>query len=114
MITIKNDDAIKCVNSDKCETLEYSLKDKDIDLCVALITGRYPEKDYCLNLISKSLIYILEGTGKLYFENKTIEFSKGDSILIDSNEKYYWDTNYCKVSITCTPAWSKEQYKIVK
>lgn len=110
MQIIKNENAIKGANSDKCKTLEYSFVDKDIDLGVAVITGRYPESGYCKNIVSKELIYVLEGTGTLYFENESINFSVGDSILIDSNEKYYWDTTYCKVSMTCTPAWTEEQH----
>ncbi len=32
----------------------------------------------------------------LYFENKSIDFYAGDSLLIESNEKYYWDSNYVR------------------
>ena len=101
-------------NSDKCEVMEYSFGDKDIDLGLAIITGRYPENGFCVNLISKELIYVIEGSGKLHFEDKSVDFSKGDSILIDNNEKYYWEVEYCKVSMTCTPAWSKEQHKLIQ
>ena len=114
MRIIKSIETVENLNSDKCKTIEYSFGDKDIDLGLAIITGRYPENGFCINLVSKELVYILEGTGKLCFENKSIEFAQGDSILIDSNEKYYWESEYCKVSMACTPAWSKEQYKIVK
>ena len=75
---------------------------------------RSPESGYCKNLISKELIYVLEGSGTLYFENESISFSVGDSILINSNEKYYWDTTYCKVSMSCTPAWTEEQHILTK
>jgi len=114
MKIIKNDDGIKGSNSDKCKTIEYSFGDKDIDLGLATITGRYPENGFCVNLICKELIYVLESDGKLCFDDKSIEFSKGDVILINSNEKYYWKTKYCKVSMTCTPAWSAEQYRLVQ
>ncbi len=114
MKVIKNDDALRGENSEKCKTLEYSFGDKDIDLGLATITGRYPEIGYCVNLISKELIYVLDGSGKLYFENKSINFSKGDAILIENNEKYYWETQYCKVSMSCTPAWSEEQHKLIQ
>ncbi len=110
---IKKSNAVKGANSDKCKTLEYSFKDKDMDLGIATITGRYPENGFCVNTISKELIYVLDGNGKLYFENNCIEFEEGDSILINSNEKYYWDSTYCIVSMTCTPAWNEEQYKLV-
>ena len=110
---IKKSNAVKGANSNKCETIEYSFNDKDMDLGIATITGRYPENGFCVNTISKELIYVLDGNGKLYFENNCIEFEEGDSILINSNEKYYWDSTYCIVSMTCTPAWNEEQYKLV-
>ena len=113
MEVIKYDNALKGKNSDKCKTLEYSFNDKEIDLGIATINGRYPDCGYGVNLVSKELIYVIEGKGKLNFENKIVEFSKGDSILIEPNEKYYFDTDYCVISLTCTPAWSPEQYKLI-
>ena len=113
MEIIKYDNALKGKNSDKCKTLEYSFNDKEIDLGIATINGRYPNKGYGVNLVSKELIYVIEGKGPLNFENEKIEFSKGDSILIETNEKYYYDTDYCVISMTCTPAWSPEQHKLI-
>ena len=100
-------------NSDKCKTIEYSFGDKDIDLGLATITGRYPEAGYCMNIISKELIYVLKGSGKLCFEDETISFNEGDAILIENNKKYYWNTEYCEVSMSCTPAWNPEQHLLV-
>lgn len=114
MKVIKYNNALKGKNSDKCKTLEYSFMDKDIDLGIATISGRYPDKGYGVNLISKELIYVIEGSGTLNFKNEKIEFSEGDSILIEPNEKYYYDTEYCKISMSCTPAWSMEQHKLVE
>ena len=114
MKVIKYNDALKGKNSGKCKTLEYSFMDKDIDLGIAIISGRYPDEGYGINLISKELIYVIEGSGTLNFENEKIKFSEGDSILIEPNEKYYYDTEYCKISMSCTPAWQMEQHKLVK
>lgn len=114
MKIIKYDEAERGANSDKCKTLEYSFGDTDIDIGVAIITGRYPEEGYCMNTKCKELIYVIDGEGELNFENKAIKFSKDDAILIDKNKKYYWNTDYCKVSMTCTPAWTPEQHKLVK
>ena len=113
MEVIKYDQALKGKNSELCKTLEYSFKDNEIDLGLATITGRFPEVGYVLNLISKELIYVIEGSGTLNFEDEKITFSKGDCILIEPNEKYYWDSKYCLVSMSCTPAWSPEQHKMV-
>ena len=50
MKVIKYDNALKGKNSEKCKTLEYSFMDKDIDLGIATITGRYPDNGYGVNL----------------------------------------------------------------
>ena len=113
MKIIRSHEAVEGANSEKCKTMEYSFEDKDIDLGIAIITGRYPESGFCVNLISKELIYVLEGSGKLCFEDEIINFSKGDAILIENNKKYYWETDYCKVSMSCSPAWNPEQHKLV-
>ena len=114
MKIIKENKALQGKNSDKCKTLEYSFGDKDIDLGVAIITGRYPEEGYAMNTKCKELVYIIEGSGNIHFENEECSFSKGDSVLIDINEKYYWNSEYCKVTMTCTPSWTPEQHKLVK
>ena len=111
---IKYENALKGKNSEKCKTLEYSFADKDIDLGIATINGRYPDEGYGVNLVSKELVYVIEGNGTLNFENEKIEFSAGDAILIEPNEKYYYDTKYCKISMSCTPAWEMEQHKLIK
>ena len=113
MELIKKSDALEGSNSDKCKTVEYSFSDKDMDLGIATITGRYSLEGYCVNTICKELVYILDGRGKIFFEDKVIEFEKGDAIFIFPNEKYYWDSNYCIVSLTCTPAWSEEQHLLI-
>lgn len=110
MQIIKKEEAAQSSNSDKCEIFEYSFGEKNMDICIAVITGRYPDRGYCKHLVCKELIYVLEGSGKLCFEDKTVEFSEGDAVWINPNEKYYWDTDYCKVTITCTPAFSPDQY----
>ena len=59
MKVIKHNSALKGKNSDRCKTLEYSFMDKDIDLGIATISGRYPDEGYGVNLISKELIMLL-------------------------------------------------------
>lgn len=114
MEIIRNEEKELGQNIEICKTEEYSFKDKDIDLGVATIKGRYPDEGYCMNEISKELIYVLEGEGTLFLEDKEIAFKKGDAILINNNEKYYWTSSNCTISMTCTPAWNKNQYKIIK
>ncbi len=114
MKIIKLDEATEKSNSEKCKITDYSFGDNQLNLVVTTITGRYPESGYCLNEISKELIYVLEGEGKIVFENTNIKITKGDSILISPNEKYYWDCKYCVATITCTPPWNLKQYKHIE
>ena len=99
-------------NSEKCKVTEYGFGDKDIDISTAKINGRYPETGYCVNLKVKELVYVLSGSGKLCKEDDEIEFKKGDAVLLEKNEKYYWNAN-CTVVIACSPAWYPDQHKLV-
>ena len=72
------------------------LKDKDIDFCINTINGRYPEKGYCTNEKCKEICYILEGKGTLTKKEESINFEKGDVILIEKEEILYWNGN-CKI-----------------
>lgn len=63
MEIIKFDDALTGQNSELCKTIEYSFQDKDIDLGVATLLGRFPDKGYAFNEISKELVYVVAGSG---------------------------------------------------
>ncbi len=88
MKIVKSSDAQIIKNSDTSKLLEYSigLKDKDIDFCINTISGRYPEKGYCTNEKCKEICYILEGKGTLTKKEESINFEKGDVILIEKEE----------------------------
>ena len=110
---ISKENSLKGTDVDNCKVDEYSFGDKDIDVGVVHLTGRYPKEGYCLNEISKEVIYILEGTGKICFESDEVYFKKDDAIFIEPNTKYYW-VGECVATMTCTPAFSPKQYKLVK
>ena len=112
MKLLKFEDSQKFENSDKCTVIEYPLGDKDINFSTAFLTGRYPNEGYCVNDECKELIYVIDGTGSLNKKDEKIEFKKGDVILIDIGEKFYWDA-HCTIAMHCTPAWYPEQYKLI-
>lgn len=113
MKIVKLKDSEKFNNSNTCEVIEYPLGDPDINCATATITGRYPEKGYCVNEKCKEMIYVIEGNGTLNKKNETIHFEKGDVILIEKGEIYFWDAN-CKIVMPCTPAWYPEQHKLIE
>lgn len=93
MKLVKLNDAEKFNNSDKCEVLEYPLSDPDINCATAVITGRYPDKGYCVNEQCKELIYVIDGSGTLNKQDEVISFEKGDVILIEKGEVYFGNAN---------------------
>lgn len=110
---VRREDAVLGSNSGKCGMSSYYFGDKDVDLCLATIRGRYPETGFCVNLICKELVYVLEGSGSLCFEDEVMDFKQDDAVLIENGRKYYWSANYCKVAISSCPALTTEQCKIV-
>ena len=115
MKIVQSDRAKIVVNSDTSKLLEYAieLNDKDVDFCINTISGRYPEKGYCTNEKCKEICYVLEGNGTINKKEEKIQFNQGDVILIDKEEVYYWDGN-CEIIMICTPAWYKEQCKLLE
>lgn len=112
MEIVRLENVNKFQNSDKCKGIEYPLQDKDINFSIAEINGRYPEKGYCTNEECKELIYVMEGRGTLNKKDEKIEFQKGDVLLIDKREIYYWDGIFT-IAMPCIPAWYPEQHKMI-
>ena len=58
------------------------------------------------------MCYILEGDGTIHKRNQSIDFEQGDVVLIDKKDEYFWEGN-CKIIMVCSPAWYKEQCKLL-
>lgn len=99
-------------NSNKCTALEYTLDDKDINVATIILKGRYPDQGRVMNLECKEICYILEGEAQLHLEEKIIPVNKGDVIMIEPGEKYYWEGEMT-MFVPCVPAWTPEQHKQV-
>lgn len=113
MKIVKEEQARLLRNSDTSSLLEYSIEldEKDLDLCINTIIGRYPEKGFCTNQECNEICYILEGEGSINLRNEIEEFKQGDVIFINKKDVYYWNGN-CKIIMVCSPAWYKEQCKL--
>lgn len=95
-----------------CIVQEYESQDKDINIAVATISGRYPEKDWAMNEKCKEMAFVLKGSGKVHIEDRIIELSENDMVLILPNEKYYWEGNMTLL-LPSSPAWYPGQYKVI-
>ncbi len=95
-----------------CAANEYPVNDKDINIAVIELDGRYPETGCAMNEISKELAYVMEGSGKVTVDGKETQVSEDDLVMVYPGEKFFWEGKM-KLFMPCTPAWNPEQYKIV-
>lgn len=91
--------------------------DEDInsssDEYLETISGRYPEEGFTSDDFDQ-IIYILDGFGKLYFENKRVKFVKGDALFIEKNEKYYFKTDYCLAYVNKLKDFDEKIKKLIR
>jgi len=113
MKVIKTSETNKFENSKECVVFEYPLEDKDINGSIAEISGRYPESGFALNEKCKELVYVIEGSGFVVMDGSEIKIKKGDSILVNTNEKFAWKGKM-KIFMVCTPTWYPDQHKVYK
>lgn len=95
-----------------CSAREYPHGDKDIWGAVIKVNGRYPEKGVTVNLVCKELVYILNGNGKLVVNGKVTKVKKGDQMVIDKGEKFFWEGKLT-MFMPCAPTWYAQQHKTI-
>ena len=59
------------------------------------------------------MAYIINGSGRIVVEDQEYMLNRGDLILIDVKEKYYWEGNL-EMFVSCTPPWNANQHREVK
>lgn len=98
-------------NGDNCVVYEYPMGDDAINGAIAKLSGRYPDKGESMNEICKEMAYVIEGKGMISVNGTETKIQKGDLVLIEPGEKYFWQDNM-ELFMPCTPAWTPKQYKI--
>jgi mannose-6-phosphate isomerase-like protein (cupin superfamily) len=106
---VKKSERKKHFNSSKCIAYEYPLEDKDINIAFIEINGRYPDNCRVTNKICKELIFVIKGNGKIEIDNKEFLINEGDSVLIQPNQKYFFEGKL-EIITSCHPAWYPEQH----
>ncbi|HVT01205.1 MAG TPA: cupin domain-containing protein [Patescibacteria group bacterium] len=104
----KDGKTIKISNS--VTSFEYKSVDDSINGAVIELSGRYPSEGRVFNEECKELSFVIKGSGRVVVEGKEYRFSENDQILINPNEKYYWE-GVATLFISCAPAWKPEQHK---
>lgn len=83
--------------------------DSDINGAVIHLSGRFPTEGRVVNTNCKEMAYIIDGNVTLVLEGKKYNLEKEDLVLIEPNEKYYWEGNVT-MFVPCTPSWTPEQH----
>ena len=92
------------------KTYEYNIEDQDINYCIVDLNGRFPKDKWAINRKCKEMAHVLSGCGVLVVEGKEYQVKQDDVVLIDINEKYYWDRKM-RLGIPCSPAWFPAQHE---
>ena len=99
----------KLENSPTCIIHEYGHNDKDVNIVIAEITGRYPNKGNVTNKVCKEIALVIEGKGKIGINGREFPLNEGDYVLINPNQKFFWNGKM-KLVMVCNPAFNPEQH----
>lgn len=99
-------------NGPTCTGYGFSFGDKDIDIAVVTVDGRYPEEGYAFNEVCKEVAYVMQGNGSLTMSDGTTKaVQAGDAVMILPGEKYYWEGKNLEMLMPCSPAFDPNQHK---
>ncbi len=112
MKIIAKSQTIKFSNSDTCEGFEFNFEDRDLNIAVVTVHGRYPEAGHLVNEVCKEVGYILGGHGTVGVDNEMYDLHPGDAVFINPGERYYWQGEHLTMLMPCSPAFYPEQHKV--
>ncbi|KKU87745.1 hypothetical protein A3A64_02210 [Candidatus Gottesmanbacteria bacterium RIFCSPLOWO2_01_FULL_48_11] len=113
MQVVKNKETNKVSPSATTTIWEYLADSQDISGAVAQVNGRYPEKGFAVNEISKELAFVVSGNGKIVSSSGETSLDLGDVILIQPNEPFAWEGNFT-IFMATAPTFDPKQHKIHK
>lgn len=114
MKLVQKDSAAAFTNGPTCEGIEYSFGDKDMNIALVTVNGRYPESGYAMNEVCKEAGYVVSGSGALGLEGgEQTVVGPGDAVLLQPGEKYYWEGDNLQLVMPSSPAFYPDQHKKV-
>lgn len=99
----------KTIRNAPIKAHEYDTGSNQINIAEVELHGRYPKTGVVYNETSHELAYVLDGRASLTCGGITTVFERGDVVLIDPHERYYWD-GVATLLISCAPTWIPKQH----
>ncbi|MDP2860327.1 MAG: hypothetical protein Q8N98_01275 [bacterium] len=113
MEIVKKNESKKTSNSPQCLIYyAYETADEKINGAVVEIDGRYPANGRVKNEISRELIFVLGGVGKIAVEGEKFSLARGDLAIISPNERYCF-SGKLKLFVANTPKWTPREHRAV-
>lgn len=112
MQIVKKSETINVNPSPGTTIHEYFIDEPSISGATTEINGRYPERGFAVNEVSKELVYILSGKGAIVTKTGKSSFAPGAVIFIDKKEPFAWQGTFSMFMVT-TPKFDPEQHKIL-
>lgn len=92
---------------------EYEFDDAPINAGLIELSGRYPVEQWVKNTACTSLIYVINGGGRLMTPDVSTDFAAGDQLMIPQGQAYAFEAN-AEILFTATPAWTLDQVEAVE
>lgn len=105
-------DTHKITASNSTTIWEYLIDEPSIGGAVAEVNGRYPEKGFAINQISKEIAFVISGNGHVITSKTKHALEVGDVIFFDKREQFAWEGVF-SIFIVTTPKFDPKQHKIV-
>jgi mannose-6-phosphate isomerase-like protein (cupin superfamily) len=110
MKLLKSSDTVAFSNSSTCKGFEFPFGDKDLNIAVVTVHGRYPEKGHLVNEVCKEIAYVMSGSGSIGVDGVTYKLGPGDAVLVKPRERFFWEGNNLVMLMPCSPAFYPEQH----
>lgn len=90
---------------------EYEMQNASLNVAQISIKGRYPESGYTSNVVSDSIVHVINGNGLIALNNGVfVELVANDQVHISNGDAYYFEGDL-DIIYAASPIWTPQQTK---
>jgi mannose-6-phosphate isomerase-like protein (cupin superfamily) len=111
MRVIKRSETVSFSNSSTCSGFEFPFEDKNLNIAVVTVDGRYPDTGHLINEVCEEIAYALNGSDCIGVDDTIYDLSPGDAVMVQPGERFFWQGDKLQMLMPCSPAFYPEQHK---